>query len=149
MGEHVRNLPFRLWDILRELQLIHKDKEKIDRKSEAKVTNSFWVYSITNDKWTCFYKNENNSSIYWNKMQSEEPRPRYAHQLVYDESNRVHFMFGGNPGGKQGKEDKLRLGDFWKLQLQRPGREEVLRRCKILIRQSKFSEVAAQDQMLA
>ena len=58
-------------------------------------------------------------------------------------------MFGGNPGGKQGKEDKLRLGDFWKLQLQRPGREEVLRRCKILIRQSKFSEVAAQDQMLA
>lgn len=129
---------------------LNKDKEKVDRKSsEAKVTNSFWVYSITNDKWTCFYKNENNSSIYWNKMQSEEPRPRYAHQLVYDESNRVHFMFGGNPGGKQGKEDKLRLGDFWKLQLQRPGREEVLRRCKILIRQSKFSEVAAQDQMLA
>ena len=62
---------------------------------------------------------------------------------------KVHFMFGGNPGGKQGKEDKLRLGDFWKLQLQRPGREEVLRRCKILIRQSKFSELAAQDQMLA
>ena len=22
-------------------------------------------------------------------MQSEEPRPRYAHQLVYDEANRV------------------------------------------------------------
>ena len=58
-------------------------------------------------------------------------------------------MFGGNPGGKQGKEDKLRLGDFWKLQLQRPSREEVLRRCKILIRQSKFSELAAQDSMLA
>ena len=61
----------------------------MERKNEAKVTNSFWVYSITNDKWTCFYKNENNSSLYWNKKQSEEPRPRYAHQLVYDESNRV------------------------------------------------------------
>lgn len=24
-------------------------------------------------------------------MQSEEPRPRYAHQLVYDESNRVRL----------------------------------------------------------
>ena len=58
-------------------------------------------------------------------------------------------MFGGNPGGKQGKEDKKRLGDFWKLKLQRPSREEVLRRCKILIRQSKFSELAAQDSMLA
>ena len=33
-------------------------------------------------------------------MQTEEPRPRYAHQLVYDEVNCVHFMFGGNPGGK-------------------------------------------------
>ena len=75
-----------------QFQGLNKDKEKVDRKSsEAKVTNSFWVYSITNDKWTCFYKNENNSSIYWNKMQSEEPRPRYAHQLVYDESNRVRL----------------------------------------------------------
>ena len=58
-------------------------------------------------------------------------------------------MFGGNPGGKQGKEDKLRLGDFWKLHLKRPGRDEVLRKCKILIRQSKFSELAAQDSMVA
>ena len=29
------------------------------------------------------------STQYWNKMQSQEPRPRYAHQLVYDEINRV------------------------------------------------------------
>ena len=68
-------------------QGLNKDKEKNERKHE--ITNSFWVYSIGNDKWTCFYRNENNSSIYWNKMQSEEPRPRYAHQLVYDEANRV------------------------------------------------------------
>ena len=83
-------------------QGLNKDKDKSERKSDCKVTNSFWVYSINDDKWTCFYRNENNSSVYWNKMQTEEPRPRYAHQLVYDESNRVHFMFGGNPGGKQG-----------------------------------------------
>jgi len=82
-------------------------------------------------------------------MQTEEPRPRYAHQLVYDETNRVHFMFGGSPGGKQGKEDRLRLGDFWRLQLLRPNRKEVLRRCRILIRQCKFSELASQDSMHA
>jgi hypothetical protein len=82
-------------------------------------------------------------------MQSEEPRPRYAHQLVYDDHNRVHYMLGGNPGGKQGKEDKLRLGDFWRLHLQRPDRAEVLRRCRILIRQCKFSELAGRDPMIA
>jgi hypothetical protein len=67
---------------------LNKDKDRSERKAEAKVTNSFWVYNIANDKWTCFYRNENNSSQYWNRMQSEEPRPRYAHQLVYDDHNR-------------------------------------------------------------
>ena len=81
-------------------QGLNRDTDKSERKNDTKVTNSFWVYNILTDKWTCFYRNENNSSIYWNKMQTEEPRPRYAHQLVYDEVNCVHFMFGGNPGGK-------------------------------------------------
>ena len=58
-------------------------------------------------------------------------------------------MFGGNPGGKQGKEDKLRLGDFWKLDLLRPNHKHVLRRCRIMIRQCKFSELAGNDSMQA
>jgi hypothetical protein len=128
---------------------LNRDTDKSERKNDTKVTNSFWVYNILTDKWTCFYRNENNSSIYWNKMQTEEPRPRYAHQLVYDEVNCVHFMFGGNPGGKQGKEDKLRLGDFWRLQLIRPSRKDVLRRCKLMIRQCNFSELASNNQMQA
>jgi hypothetical protein len=33
---------------------------------------------------------------------------RYAHQLVYDEEEEVHYIFGGNPGGKEGKEGRLR-----------------------------------------
>ena len=45
----------------------------------------------------------------------------------------IHFS------GKQGKEDKLRLGDFWRLQLIRPSRKDVLRRCKLMIRQCNFS----------
>ena len=33
---------------------------------------------------------------------------RYAHQLVYDEEEEVHYIFGGNPGGREGKEARLR-----------------------------------------
>ncbi len=58
-------------------------------------------------------------------------------------------MFGGNPGGKQGKENRLRLGDFWQLKLQRPDRAEVLRKSRILIRQCKFSELVQSDPMTA
>ena len=43
----------------------------------------------------------------------------------------------------------FRLGDFWRLELQRPNRAEVLRRCRILIRQCKFSELATNDSMQA
>ena len=55
----------------------------------------------------------------------------------------VHYMFGGNPGGKQGKEDKLRLGDFWRLQLMRPDQKEIFRRCCLMIRKSKFLEMTS------
>ncbi len=36
-------------------------------------------------------------------------------------------MFGGNPGGKEAKDSRLRLGDFWKLQFIRPSRKEVIK----------------------
>ena len=48
---------------------------------------------------------------------------RYAHQLVYNEDVGVHFMFGGNPGGKENRNGKLRLGDFWRLELERQQNE--------------------------
>ena len=32
-----------------------------------------------------FSRNENSEPGYWTQRQSVEPRPRYAHQLVYDE----------------------------------------------------------------
>ncbi|GFO32065.1 muskelin-like, partial [Plakobranchus ocellatus] len=58
---------------------LSRDKEKRDN-----VKNSFWVYDILNDKWSCIYKNENVGQNYWLKMQHVEPVPRFAHQLVYD-----------------------------------------------------------------
>jgi len=149
---------------------LNKDKEKGSGGSSApaagsgnsgcddpRVSNSFWVYSIPNNKWTCFYRYDSNNGggggsasqhQIPNKQNcsnnnSQEPRPRYAHQLVYDDVNRTHYMFGGNPGGKQGKEDKLRLGDFWRLHLLRPDQKEIFRRCCLMIRQAKFLEITA------
>lgn len=134
---------------------LNKDKDKSEKRAsnaasgESRVSNSFWVYGITSNRWTCFYRNDNSSSTYWSKMQRQEPRPRYAHQLVYDDVNRMHYMFGGNPGGRQGKEDKLRLGDFWQLHLFRPGRKEIFRRCCLKARQSNFMELTYDENSLA
>ena len=61
----------------------------------------------------------------------------------------MHYMFGGNPGGRQGKEDKLRLGDFWQLHLFRPNRKEIFRRCCLKLRQSKFTELTYDENSLA
>ena len=61
----------------------------------------------------------------------------------------MHYMFGGNPGGRQGKEDRLRLGDFWKLHLYRPDHKEILRRCCLKARQSKFMELTYDENSLA
>lgn len=76
-------------------------------------------------------------------MQDFEPCPRFAHQLVYDYVKKVHYLFGGNPG--RSCLPKLRLDDFWQLQLCRPSREQILKRCKRLIRKYKFEELATKD----
>lgn len=58
-------------------------------------------------------------------------------------------MFGGNPGGKQGKEHKLRLGDFWSLSLLRPTRDQIQRRCQLAIRRVQFDELVHVNKMAA
>ncbi|XP_063226200.1 muskelin isoform X2 [Bacillus rossius redtenbacheri] len=122
---------------------LSKDKEKRDDN----VQNSFWVYYISQNKWSCIYRNENTGEQYWSKMQHLEPCPRFAHQLVYDPCKKVHYLFGGNPG--RACLPKLRLDDFWKLQLCRPSTEQVLQRCKLLIRKHRFEELAAKNSMAA
>lgn len=95
------------------------------------VQNSFWVYSIKNNKWSCIYRNDNVGEKYWSKMQDYEPCPRYAHQLVYDHVKKVHFLFGGNPG--RSCLPNLRLDDFWQLKLCRPSHEQILKKCNYLL----------------
>ncbi|CAI9718917.1 muskelin-like isoform X1 [Octopus vulgaris] len=121
---------------------LSKDKDKRDN-----VKNSFWVYDIDKNRWSCIYKNENTGQQYWNKMQHVEPVPRFAHQLVYDHHRKVHYLFGGNPG--KDSLPKMRLDDFWALKLSRPSQEHLLRRCIYLIRKYKFQEIAYDDPVKA
>lgn len=120
---------------------LNKDKDKDKRSGEARVSNSFWVYEIGASRWSVIYRNENNEPGYWTTRQTIEPRPRYAHQLVYDEEKGYHYMFGGNPGGKEGKDGRLRLGDFWKLVLQRPQNSDLERFCRFIIKKARFYEL--------
>ena len=62
-------------------------------KREESARNSFWVYNIEKNRWSCIYKNENTGHQYWTKMQNVEPCPRFAHQLVYDHVNKVLFIW--------------------------------------------------------
>ncbi|KAG9345727.1 hypothetical protein JZ751_008871 [Albula glossodonta] len=133
-----------------ELNEIHvlsglsKDKEK----REENVRNSFWIYDIARNSWSCVYKNdqavkENPSKT----VQEEEPCPRFAHQLVYDEMHKVHYLFGGNPG--KSCSPKMRLDDFWSLKLCRPSKEYLLRHCRYLIRKYRFEEKALTEPLSA
>lgn len=98
---------------LRVPQSLSKDKERREIN-----LNSFWMYSLKTNKWSCIYKTDHSNDRY-SKVQSTcaEPCPRYAHQLVYDWINKVHYLFGGNPG--RNTTPQLRLDDFWILHLKK------------------------------
>uniref|UniRef100_A0A8C1RT58 Muskelin 1, intracellular mediator containing kelch motifs n=1 Tax=Cyprinus carpio TaxID=7962 RepID=A0A8C1RT58_CYPCA len=133
-----------------ELNEIHvlsglsKDKDK----REENVRNSFWIYDIARNNWSCVYKNDQAVKENTTKaLQEEEPCPRFAHQLVYDELHKVHYLFGGNPG--KSSSPKMRLDDFWSLKLCRPSKEYLLRHCKYLIRKYRFEEKAQTEPLNA
>eukprot|EP00037_Helgoeca_nana_P016556 m.155714 g.155714 ORF g.155714 m.155714 type:complete len:764 (+) comp23581_c0_seq1:237-2528(+) len=109
----------------------------------SKVRNSLWVYDISRNKWYCAYENDNSEPEYWSKMDKVEPCPRFAHQFVYDDMAKTHYLFGGNAGEVQGKH--TRLSDFWKLQLNRPTIETIISRCQYLIRRQQFRELCRED----
>ncbi|XP_012935580.1 muskelin isoform X1 [Aplysia californica] len=125
-----------------ELNEIHVFSGLSREKDKRDNMNSFWVYDIHKNKWSCIYKNENTGRQYWMKMQHVEPVPRFAHQLVYDHVRKVHYLFGGNPGVDS--LPRMRLDDFWSLKLLRPSPEYLLRRCRFLIRKHQFLEMSAQ-----
>eukprot|EP01103_Thecamoeba_quadrilineata_P009060 TRINITY_DN1876_c0_g1_i1.p1 TRINITY_DN1876_c0_g1~~TRINITY_DN1876_c0_g1_i1.p1 ORF type:complete len:733 (-),score=108.15 TRINITY_DN1876_c0_g1_i1:57-2255(-) len=118
----------------------------IDKQvSRDTIKNSFWVYHVQKEKWTCVYKNKCTDPTYWEKMKSKEPRPRYAHQLVYDSQNRCHYLFGGNPGLNN---TSLRLDDFWSLVLTKPKSSDILRKAKLMIRKQQYLEMCRKGKVM-
>lgn len=109
------------------LQSLNKVKDRRD-VHHVDASNSFWVYSLRTHKWSRIYYcrhnaqdvNSINKSNILGASKGEtsvEPCPRYAHQLVYDEVAKTHYLFGGNPGIFQYQQ--LRLDDFWLLYLEK------------------------------
>eukprot|EP00127_Corallochytrium_limacisporum_P006525 Clim_evm56s229 gene=Clim_evmTU56s229 len=77
----------------------------------------------------------------------EEPRPRLAHQVIFDEVRGRHYLFGGNPGDPGAL--RLRLDDFWELILQRPTEDSIMRQCRFLVRRQIFKEICEQSSVEA
>ncbi|XP_037092841.1 muskelin-like isoform X2 [Pollicipes pollicipes] len=122
---------------------LSKDKEK----KEDNLKNSFWVYDIKQNKWSCIYRNRLEPGPSDDARPLVEPCPRFAHQLVFDHIRKVFYLFGGNPGRKCNP--KMRLDDFWRLKLTRPTCTEILRQCKLLLRRQRFEELVTEDVMAA
>lgn len=111
----------------------------LSKEKERRETNlSIWMYSLTRNEWSCVYRSDGNVT---KNDQAECPCPRYAHQLVLDPIEKVHYLFGGNPGVQSHE----RLDDFWILTLQKPGRANVLTKTRYLIRTLEYEELTKKD----
>ena len=118
-----------------------------DKSSTQEIVKTWlWVYSLHDGKWTKVYQNENVDQAYWEKMKDVEPVPRFAHQFVYDLKEKVHYLFGGNPGESG---NRVRLNDFWELRLLRPSIELLYNRALFLIRKQRFLELCAAGESLS
>ncbi|KAI0063548.1 hypothetical protein BV25DRAFT_1990545 [Artomyces pyxidatus] len=113
-----------------------------------------WVYRYDAHPgaWTKMLSGESNNDDV-REQEIQQPRTRYAHQVVYDPRTRTVYLHGGNAGRlleSGGLDEKLkgdeamieqRLDDFWSMTLERPGPEETIRRAKFQIRCQQFREV--------
>ncbi|EDW09382.1 uncharacterized protein Dmoj_GI19068 [Drosophila mojavensis] len=136
---------------------LNKVKDRRD-VHHVDASNSFWVYSLRTHKWSRIYYcrhnaqdvNSINKANFLGASKGDdvlEPCPRYAHQLVYDEVAKTHYLFGGNPGIFQYQQ--LRLDDFWLLHLEKPKREEILKHCRYLVRKLRYEEMTRSDPIKA
>ncbi|XP_067630617.1 muskelin isoform X2 [Eurosta solidaginis] len=113
------------------------------------ASNSFWVYSLRTYTWSRIYTCRHNSDAGNISLKSDmlEPCPRYAHQLVYDDVAKKHYLFGGNPG--KSARPQMRLDDFWTLVLEKPKRCEILMHCRYLVRKLHYEEMVRVDPLNA
>ncbi|KAG9079477.1 Muskelin 1, intracellular mediator containing kelch motif, partial [Ceratobasidium sp. 370] len=124
-------------------RLIWQNSER-DR-DRARVPNAepatFATYHITQKRWVRSeprlgpFKNVSGGGDVWEGL--ELPRPRSAHQVVYDPLSKIFYMFGGNSG-----EDGIpRLNDLWSMRLVRPAVDELLRKALLAVRKFRFKRM--------
>lgn len=106
--------------------------------TEDVVRNAVWVYDVERLMWRRVYQNENVGAEYWQRMEMIEPCPRFAHQVVFDATRRIHYMFGGNPGDTHPANQ--RLNDFWELRVSQPSVGDVAEKMRWEIRRLRFLE---------
>ncbi|XP_055628729.1 muskelin isoform X2 [Toxorhynchites rutilus septentrionalis] len=125
------------------LTSLSKDKERRDLN-----INSFWLFSLARKEWCCVYKSDHSigeNCYLKNQNACQEPCPRYAHQIVYDAKNQIHFLFGGNPG----MNSHFRLDDFWMLRLEKPARQNIVRYSLYLLRKLEYEEIVKTNPLSA
>lgn len=84
-------------------------------------------------------------------LNRKEPCSRYAHEVVYNTKSRQMYLFGGNASLDDLDEDDSmdeanvegirRMNDFWKMEVCRPGAEEIIRKATYRIRRQQFREM--------
>ncbi|XP_052755942.1 muskelin isoform X2 [Galleria mellonella] len=111
----------------------------MSKEKDKRVYNTLWVFSLRRMTWTCVYRND--------RVSANEPRPRFAHQLVYDPVRKVHYLFGGNPGNPSSP--RLRLDDLWALRLVRWSAGEAVATARAALRVARYRELAAQPARAA
>ena len=70
------------------------------------------------------------------------PTARCACQVVYDNNTQTFYLHGGNAGQTSherngGPKRDERLDDFWSMTLERPEKEEVMRRAVFEVRRQQ------------
>ncbi|KAH9455787.1 hypothetical protein Pst134EA_023235 [Puccinia striiformis f. sp. tritici] len=117
--------------LCRDRSLVDTVSNKNNIKSEM-MSSEFWRWRINDRKWTKVAMKAQVDG-------TDIPPPRFAHQMVFDELTKTHYVFGGNPADNE--HEPTRLGDFWKLKLNQPTRPEALRRCLFALRRQHFIEM--------
>lgn len=107
---------------------------KTSLKSEM-MSSEFWRWRVDEARWTKVLMKAQFDG-------TETPSPRFAHQMAFDSLTKTHYVFGGNPADNDN--EPTRLGDFWKLKLIQPTRQEALRRCLFALRRQHFIEMCEQ-----
>ena len=76
------------------------------------------------------------------------PQHRFAHQICFDPVQKVHYLFGGNPGNQNDATE--RLNDFWRVScVKRGSAQDILRRCRYALKAARFRTFLPGDALKA